>query len=126
MNPFAFVFDVFGRTRRRDFWLFLVCLFCLYSAMLGAAAGQGPAPVAVLVHWVTNDVGFLLLGLLQIVTVIVAIRRCHDRGLSGWWLFALLVPVLGWLWLFVELGLKPGEREANRYGPSPKAGYRTL
>ncbi len=132
MKLLAFFFDVFGRTRRRDFWLFNVCLFAFYSLMLG---GGGMAhnrisyqdmPLTIVQTLVSNDYGFIVFAVLQVVTLVVLVRRCHDRGLSGFWLLAGLVPVLGWLWLFIELGLKPGDEEGNAYGPSPKSGYRTL
>ena len=133
MKLLGFFFDVFGRTRRRDFWLFLVCLFALYSFVLGSgdpwhgrALSDQVMPLSLLQTLLSNEYAFIVFAVLQVVTLVVAIRRCHDRGMSGFWLLALLVPVLGWLWLFVELGLKSGTDEVNRYGPSPKSGYRTL
>lgn len=133
MKLLGFFFDVFGRTRRRDFWLFNLCLFAFYAFALGAgdmahghAAFYGQLPLTVMQTLLATDYGFILFALLQVVTIAVLIRRCHDRDLSGFWLLAALVPVLGWLWLFVELGLKAGTDGANDYGPSPKAGYRSL
>ncbi len=133
MKLLGFFFDVFGRTRRRDFWLFLVCLFAFYAFVLGSGdpshgrtAFYGQLPLTALQMILSTDYGFIAFVVLQVVTLAVLIRRCHDRNLSGFWLLALLVPVLGWLWLFVELGLKSGTDETNAYGPSPKSGYRTL
>ncbi len=127
------LFDVFGRMRRRDFWLFNLCLFAFYSFVLGSggwthsrAFTYEQMPLTILQTMVSNDYGFIVFAVLQLVTLAALIRRCHDRNLSGFWLFAALVPVLGWLWLFIELGLKPGDDETNTYGPSPKSGYRTL
>ena len=31
----------------------------------------------------------------------IVIKRCHDRGKSGFWALLLLLPVLGWLWLLL-------------------------
>ena len=49
----------------------------------------------------------------------VNIRRLHYLGLSGWWLLAGLIPLVGLLGaiplLFVE-----GEKRRNKYGPDPK------
>ncbi|RYF93219.1 MAG: MFS transporter, partial [Caulobacteraceae bacterium] len=49
--------------------------------------------------------------------VAIGVKRCHDRGRSGWWLLAALVPVLGWAWLIWDLGLRPGVAGANGFGP---------
>ncbi|WP_245870266.1 DUF805 domain-containing protein [Teichococcus rhizosphaerae] len=46
-------------------------------------------------------------------------RRWHDRGRSGWWSLLLLVPVIGWLWVFFSLFCRDGQRGPNRYGPDP-------
>lgn len=61
-------------------------------------------------------------------------KRLHDRGRSGWWtalvlfsfgafwpppphgVFGILFS-LPLLWAAIELGARPGERGANRFGP---------
>jgi uncharacterized membrane protein YhaH (DUF805 family) len=48
----------------------------------------------------------------------VAIRRLHDRDMSGWWLLLMLVPVIGSLALLV-LYVLPGTPGPNRFGPDP-------
>jgi uncharacterized membrane protein YhaH (DUF805 family) len=45
--------------------------------------------------------------------------RLHDRDRSGWAMLALVVPVLGALWLFWELALRRGTPGPNRYGADP-------
>lgn len=47
------------------------------------------------------------------------VKRAHDRNHSAWFLLISLVPVIGWLWLFIELGFIRGNADANRFGPSP-------
>ena len=37
-----------------------------------------------------------------------------DVGRGGGWMFLLLVPVVGWVWLFVLL-VQPGKVGANRF-----------
>nr|WP_237183157.1 DUF805 domain-containing protein [Roseomonas gilardii] len=46
-------------------------------------------------------------------------KRWHDRGRSGWWNLLLLLPFIGWLWLFISLCCRDGTRGPNRYGPDP-------
>jgi uncharacterized membrane protein YhaH (DUF805 family) len=49
----------------------------------------------------------------------VGVRRLHDIGKSGWWLFISLIPLVGSLWLLVYAvtDSQPGD---NQYGPNPK------
>ncbi len=46
-------------------------------------------------------------------------KRWHDRNRSGWWSLLLLVPVIGWIWVFISLGCRDGSRGPNRFGPDP-------
>jgi uncharacterized membrane protein YhaH (DUF805 family) len=46
-------------------------------------------------------------------------KRWHDRGKRGWWCLLLLVPVIGWLWIFFSLCCRDGVRGPNRFGPDP-------
>ena len=46
-------------------------------------------------------------------------KRLHDRGKSVKWMFLFLVPVIGWLWLLVELGFLRGTAGQNQYGADP-------
>ena len=49
-------------------------------------------------------------------------KRWHDRGKSGWWSLIVLVPILGAIWILVELGFLRGTEGPNQYGPDPLAG----
>ncbi|TIT29005.1 MAG: DUF805 domain-containing protein, partial [Mesorhizobium sp.] len=44
-------------------------------------------------------------------------KRWHDRNKSGWWTLIGLIPIIGGIWLLVELGILEGTRGANQYGP---------
>ena len=48
-------------------------------------------------------------------------KRWHDRDKSGWWSLIGLVPIIGGIWMLVELGILEGTRGANQYGPDPLA-----
>ena len=47
-------------------------------------------------------------------------KRCHDRNRTGWFLAVGLIPVIGPVWLFVELYLLTGTEGTNRFGPDPR------
>ncbi len=47
------------------------------------------------------------------------VKRLHDRGKSPSWLLLLLVPLIGPLWLLLELCCFPGTPGENLYGEDP-------
>jgi uncharacterized membrane protein YhaH (DUF805 family) len=77
--------------------------------------------------------GWIVYPLLLFPTACILSKRLHDRGRAGWWAF-LVVWALIEAWpapsnlfgyaaiavlavTFLDLGLMPGEPEANRFGP---------
>ena len=58
---------------------------------------------------------FALLYLIP--AIIVHIKRFHDRNKSGWWLLIGLIPIIGAIWLLIELGFLTGTPGPNRFGP---------
>jgi len=56
---------------------------------------------------------FALVNLLP--SLVVGIRRLHDTDRSGWWLFIILIPLVGIILLIVWLATK-GTPGANRFG----------
>lgn len=127
MKLLVFLFDVFGRVRRRDFLLYLLALTAFYAVSFMPAMAQHERDMAGFVQaWLGTDWRFILFVVVQLATMCVVIKRCHDRDMSGLWTLSLLVPVLGWIWFGYELCIKEGTEGANRFGPSPKGGYRSL
>ena len=49
----------------------------------------------------------------------VGAKRCHDRDRSGWFQAIALIPLIGGIWLLVELGFLKGTAGANRFGSDP-------
>lgn len=47
-------------------------------------------------------------------SVLCAVKRCHDIGISGWWTLTSFIPVIALAWVFW-----PGSQGDNRYGPPP-------
>ncbi|MEO6040356.1 MAG: DUF805 domain-containing protein [Croceibacterium sp.] len=133
-----------GRSRRKEYWMFalfnaiIIALF--YVLMLAGGGGDflrtataGPGrEIASLsagsfgpLFWV--GAGLLALYCLAIVvpSIAVAIRRLHDRNLTGWIYLGVIVasfiPVVGILagLAFLVLMLLPGTPGPNKYGPDP-------
>lgn len=65
----------------------------------------------------------MLAGLASsIYIVLVGIKRLHDINQSGWWMLTAWVPVLN-LILAIELFLKVGDAEPNKYGNPPTKSF---
>ncbi len=52
------------------------------------------------------------------ISLAAAVRRCHDRDLSGWMLLFVMPPILGQMWLVLSLMTGPAIEAGgrNRYG----------
>jgi len=114
------VFD--GRARRKEYWMFLlfhmivvIGLLIVNAIIMSSVSESTLAQVAVVLPITVYMLGVLCPALG------VTIRRLHDTGKSGWWIFISLVPVIGGLW-FLYLMVIDGTPGDNQYGPSPKAG----
>jgi Protein of unknown function (DUF805) len=48
-----------------------------------------------------------------------AFSRMHysHSDKSGWWVLIVLIPIIGAIWLLIELGLLKGTPGPNRFGP---------
>lgn len=98
-----------GRLARGPFWAAMALLLAAFFVVeqgLETVAGEKAALIAYL--------PLFAFGFVWIV------RRLHDRERPAWTLFALAVPVLGPLWLLVEL-LRKGTLGDNRFGEDPLA-----
>jgi len=126
MTSFGDWFSFDGRIARRDYWLFYALLPGLVQLVVSAIG-----LVARLGHVDTPAVNNVLLAI-EILWAILgslgglagATKRLHDRDRSGWFQLIVLLPIIGALWLTIELGLLRGTFGTNRYGPDPLAGRR--
>lgn len=106
--------DFNGRASRTEYWWFALFEIIVYAALnvLGAIFGSDTMP-----GWVYFLEGAFSLAVL-LPTIAVSVRRMHDIGKGGGWIFISLVPVIGQIWFFI-LTVLPGEPQANRFGPVP-------
>jgi uncharacterized membrane protein YhaH (DUF805 family) len=49
----------------------------------------------------------------------VTVKRLHDRGRSAWFLLTFLIPVVGPIWLLIEVWVLSGAYGPNRFGDAP-------
>ena len=106
--------NVGGRAQRSAFWYWQ--LFCFLSSMAFAIADT-----IIFSGLRINDTGPIstLWSLaIFIPSITVAVRRLHDRDMSGWFLLLILIPLIGFfvlLYFFVT----PGTDGENRFGANP-------
>ena len=102
-----YLFTTFeGRIGRRDWWTGVVVLF-VASVIVSILFGD------------TGLVSFILSILIFLAGLALHVKRCHDRGKSGWWCLLLLIPVVGFIWALIDLGILQGDDGPNRYGAQP-------
>ena len=99
-----------GRARRSEYWHFV-----LFNLLVTVVVTIIDIAIKSQILGVLVSLALLLPGLA------VAVRRLHDAGRSGWWMFIALIPLAGAIVLLVFV-CKDSERGANRFGPSPKYG----
>lgn len=108
-----------GRIGRYEYWVMFVVPYVIASLVLSF--------IDVFLGTYHEDSGAgLLSGVFTIVAIwpslMVGIKRCHDRNRSGWFLLLSFLPVIGWIWLLIELGFLRGTVGPNRFGPDPVTG----
>jgi uncharacterized membrane protein YhaH (DUF805 family) len=106
-----------GRIGRQSLWMGVVVLIVvsIIAGVLDAILGT------------RSENGFGIIGAIAgLICIYPAImlyaKRWHDRGKSGWWTLIGLVPLIGGIWLLVELGFLRGTEGPNQYGNDPLAG----
>ena len=109
-----------GRARRKEFWMwYLFYVIILIVAMiLDGVLGTGFE----IGYGATTPYGwvYIIAALAHIIPrLAVNVRRLHDVGKSGWFLFIALIPFVGAIWLLI-LSCSDGESGDNAYGSNPK------
>ncbi|AKL98662.1 DUF805 domain-containing protein [Endomicrobium proavitum] len=119
--------DFKSRASRRECWtfaffniffiqLFVTVALILLNFRIGSSLGQDvPAIFAIGV----GVLGFLYLLFVLIPGLAIVVRRLHDIGKSGAYIFVSLIPFIGGIWLFILLLLGSQEKK-NQYGERAK------
>ena len=82
-----------GRARRSEFWYFY--LFTILASIVAS----------ILQRALTNSQNGIITAIVGLALVLpslaVAVRRLYDTSRSGWWLFIVIIPVIGAIILIV-------------------------
>ena len=105
-----------GRARRTEYWMFLLInlVISFVLSIFGYLIQDGSGQVGFF------SIIYTLYGIAVLIPgIAVTVRRLHDVGKKGWWIFIVLVPLIGWVLMLVFLftDSQPGD---NQYGPNPK------
>jgi uncharacterized membrane protein YhaH (DUF805 family) len=111
-----FLFSFQGRISRYQYWVQYFVPYILIFVVLTAA------DVATGSYDAKTGIG-LFSAIFSLVALwpnlAIGVKRCHDRDRSGWFLLVGLIPIIGAIWLFVELGCLRGSIGGNHFGPDP-------
>lgn len=108
-------FSYEGRINRAKFWASVIVLFvgaaiaAVIDNLLGTTIADLPYGYVYFIYGI---------AILYSVFAVYA-KRWHDRDKSGWWSLIGFVPIIGAIWLLVELGILKGTDGQNRFGPDP-------
>lgn len=120
--PYRRYADFSGRSRRKEYWMFVLFTVIVYMAILLIGGGLGSVEEP---GGLFSGLSGILLIAFWVVTLVPAIavqvRRFHDQDKSGWWILLGFVPIIGGLAVLVFMCFE-GTRGPNEYGPDPKEG----
>ena len=101
-----------GRASRKEFWMFVLILYFGSSLLF---------LMFIPLFWITEY--FLILWGIYLAAMVtpsiaITVRRMHDHGESGKFLFVFFIPLIGGILLLIFL-CKKGHRNENKYGVRP-------
>ncbi|QEL57922.1 DUF805 domain-containing protein [Chromobacterium paludis] len=100
-----------GRARRQEYWYFALTNLIISLMLLVIQHRVLGDPR----EWLTNMYSLAIF----LPSVAVSVRRLHDIGRSGWWLWIMFIPVVGVL-ILLMFHCQDSQAGGNQYGPSPK------
>jgi uncharacterized membrane protein YhaH (DUF805 family) len=101
-------FSTQGRINRQPYWIASVILIVI-NMIVGIAV---------------ESTGLQVLNIVSLIliwpSVMVGIKRCHDRDRSGWFVLLGAIPFVN-IWVLIDLGFLAGTEGSNRFGDNPIA-----
>ncbi len=124
-----------GRINRAKWWLGLLILvvaqmvlwFILASIFgltaMGSFDPNDPTAAGTMVDQMSSAMipMLILVAVMLYPGLALYTKRWHDRNKSGWWSLIMLIPMVGAIWILIELGILRGTYGDNKYGPDPLA-----
>lgn len=105
-----------GRARRQEYWMFV-----LIWVLIVISIGFIDSLTEEYLGFTWGSIAAVILLLITIIPwLALNVRRFHDIGKSGGYLFINLIPIVGRIW-YIVLMATAGNNFSNKYGPDPKA-----
>jgi uncharacterized membrane protein YhaH (DUF805 family) len=109
-----------GRAGRSEYWYWVLAIL-IANIIVFIIEGTVVAPLLGFEPF-APEAGQPLRLLLSLATILpslaVTVRRLHDIGRSGWWIFVQLLPIIGSLVLLWWL-TRPTDPQENEHGSPP-------
>jgi uncharacterized membrane protein YhaH (DUF805 family) len=100
-----------GRIGRSTYWLkVIIPIFLIWMVLMVVDVVVGTGVLSLL---------FLIVSIWP--QIAAAVKRFHDRNKSGWWVLIGFIPVIGLIWLLIDIGILKGTEGENQFGPDPVA-----
>ena len=120
--------DWSGRSNRPEYWFFSLYATIIMFILMGVDKLIGFQFFNWIDPFSTSNNSGILTALFLLATLpaslSLTVRRIHDRGHSGWWLIAFMIPVLNFVVLYWLVRAAKDTPEAlkykNPYGKLPK------
>lgn len=127
-TAFAKYFDFTGRASRAEFWYFIIFALVagnLITVLEGVLLHAGDLPeagplFAVGISIFLGPIASTFAALMLVPWLSVSVRRLHDIGRSGFWIYFGFIPPIGWLFMLIWL-TREGDLSENTYGANPAA-----
>lgn len=107
-----------GRSRRSEFW-FAVLFTTLVSTAISIVAPGSEIVVNDVVIQQSSAASNLWQLAIFIPSIALSVRRLHDVGRKGTYYLFVLLPIVGWVLLFIQF-VKDSEPGANAFGEPVK------
>ena len=124
--PFKRYAEFSGRSRRMEYWSFMIIfgVLSVITLLIDAemfAETTGHAPEAMYEAMAAGIYSPPITGLMSLVFLApylsICSRRFHDIGQSGWIAITCIIPIVA-----IIIGFPAGNKGANKYGPDPLEG----
>ncbi|MBR6361170.1 MAG: DUF805 domain-containing protein [Clostridia bacterium] len=107
---FTHYIDFKGRSSRAEYWYVVLASYLIdivFAVLIGITKSAIFSTIEVFYYF-----------LVFIPSLAIWFRRLHDTGRSGWYIFVMLLPIVGWILMIIWLC--SGSDGGNIYGPEPK------
>lgn len=100
-----------GRANKTEFWQYILVYLLIgvvFSVLMNLLAGVSTLRIIFMILYIIITLALL------IPTLAVGVRRMHDIGKGGGWIFINLIPFIGTIW-FLVLAIKESEPGTNQF-----------